>query len=144
MPRSKPRSPILASFAFIVDDPYADPREMVQYLVKPSGLTVIPFVSKFCDIGFRLVNYQYRQDPPVTSSLVRTKGDPKMFVLADDRPALAIHDTGTFHARARSEAAGTQSRDVFKMMNDDDRKNYENQVVSFFLLNVPPTTRPVK
>jgi len=33
---------------------------------------------------------------------------------------------------------------AYSLMSDDDRKNYENQVVSFFLLNIPPTTRPVK
>jgi pimeloyl-ACP methyl ester carboxylesterase len=129
--------------SFIVDDPYADPRQMVQYLVKPSGLTVIPFVSKFCDIGFRLVNYQYRQDPAVTSSLIRTKGDPKMFVLADDRPALASTTLDLF-THAPDPKQLVRNRATYKMMNDDDRKNYENQVVSFFLLNVPPTTRPVK
>lgn len=129
--------------AFIVDDPYSDPREMVQYLVKPSGLTVIPLVSKFCDIGFRMMNYQYRQDPPVTGQLARTKGDPKMFMLADDRPALSDATLKLF-THAPDPKQLVRNRSAYSLMSDEDRKNYENQVVSFFLLNIPPTTRPVK
>jgi uncharacterized protein len=129
--------------AFIVDDPYSDPREMVQFLVKPSGLTVIPFVSKFCDIGFRLVNYQYRQEPPVTGQLVKTAGDPKLFMIADDRPMLSAATLQLF-THSPDPKQLVRNRSAYSLMSDEDRKNYENQVVSFFLLNIPPTTRPVK
>jgi pimeloyl-ACP methyl ester carboxylesterase len=128
--------------AFIVDDPYADPRDMVQILVKPSGLTVIPFVSKFCDIGFRMVNYPYRDDPPVTSQLARTAGDPKMFMM-DARPGLS-DGTVMLFTKAPDPKQLVRNRVSYSLMTDDDRKNYENQVVSFFLLNIPPTSRPAK
>ncbi len=129
--------------SFIVDDPYADPRDMLQYLVKPSGLTVIPFVSKFCDFGFRMLNYPYRDDPPVTGQLGKTAGDPKLFMLADDRPALGDATLKLF-THSPDPKQLVRNRSAYAVMSDDDRKNYENQVVSFFLLNIPPTTRPVK
>jgi hypothetical protein len=66
-----------------------------------------------------------------------------MFILADDRPELAA-DTLELFTHAPDPKQLVRNRLTYKMMNDDDRKNYENQVVSFFLLNVPPTTRPVK
>jgi len=128
--------------AFIVDDPYADPRDMVQILVKPSGLTVIPLVSKFCDIGFRMVNYPYRDDPPVTGQLAKTAGDPKMFMM-DARPGLS-DDAVMLFTKAPDPKQLVRNRVSYLLMTDDDRKNYENQVVSFFLLNIPPTSRPAK
>ncbi len=128
--------------AFIVDDPYADPRDMVQILIKPSGLTVIPFVSKFCDIGFRMVNYPYRDDPPVTNHLANTAGDPKMFMM-DARSGLS-DGTVLLFTKAPDPKQLVRNRVSYLLMTDDDRKNYENQVVSFFLLNIPPTSRPAK
>jgi hypothetical protein len=110
--------------------------------VKPSGLTVIPFVSKFCDIGFRMVNYPYRDDPPVTSQLARTAGDPKMFMM-DARPGLS-DGTVMLFTKAPDPKQLVRNRVSYSLMTDDDRKNYENQVVSFFLLNIPPTSRPGK
>jgi pimeloyl-ACP methyl ester carboxylesterase len=129
--------------AFIVDDPYPDPGDMLQILIRPSGLTVVPLVSKFTDLAFRLVNYKYRQYPPVTGQLIRTKGIPKLFFLADDRPALG-DDTLQLFTHSPDPKQLVRNRSAYSVMSDEDRKNYENQVVSFFLLNIPPTTRPVK
>lgn len=125
--------------AFIVDDAYADPRDMVQIEVQRSGLTVLPYVSKLCDIGFRLLNYQFRNQPAVTGALARTKGVPKLFFVSDDRQALAA-DTVKLFTSAPDPKQLTRDRSGYPEMTDDDRKNYENQVVSFFLLNLPPTS----
>jgi pimeloyl-ACP methyl ester carboxylesterase len=121
--------------AFIVDDAYSDPRDMLQMEINRSGLTVLPLVSKFCDIGFRLVNYQFRDQPPVTARLLRTKDVPKLFFLSDDRPALASETMNLFqHAPEPKQLV--RDRVGYSEMSDDDRKNYESQVVSFFLLNL--------
>jgi hypothetical protein len=126
--------------AFIVDDAYADPRDMVQIEVKRSGLTVLPYVSKFCDLGFRMLNYQFRNQPPVTAQLIRTKEIPKLFFVSDDRPDLARGMTELF-TRAPEPKQMIRDRTSYPDMSDDDRKNYESQVVSFFLLNLPATSR---
>jgi len=126
--------------AFIVDDAYADPRDMVHIEVKRSGLTVLPYVSKFCDLGFRMVNYQYRRQQPVTALLARTKGIPKLFFVSDDRPDLARDMTNIF-TLAPEPKQMIRDRTSYPDMSDEDRKNYESQVVSFFLLNLPATSR---
>ncbi|MFZ3333188.1 MAG: alpha/beta fold hydrolase [Candidatus Acidiferrales bacterium] len=126
--------------AFIVDDAYADPRDMLQVEIQRSGLTVLPYVSKFCDIGFRLVNYQFRDEPPVTPRLIRTKGVPKLFFVSDNRPALAA-DTVNLFSHAPDPKQLVRDRVGYSDMSDDDRKNYESQVVSFFLLNLTATPR---
>jgi pimeloyl-ACP methyl ester carboxylesterase len=126
--------------AFIVDDAYADPREMVQIEVKRSGLTVLPYVSKFCDLGFRMINYQFRHQKPVTALLARTKDIPKLFFVSDDRPDLA-HEMTNIFTLAPEPKQMIRDRTSYPDMSDDDRKNYESQVVSFFLLNLPATSR---
>ncbi|MGA7626017.1 MAG: alpha/beta fold hydrolase [Candidatus Acidiferrales bacterium] len=127
--------------AFIVDDAYIDPRDMLQIELNRSGLTVLPGVGKFSDFAFRIVNYQFRDQPPVTSLLARTKGIPKLFFASDDRPALAAETTNLFmHSPDPKQLV--HDRLSYAEMPDDDRKNYESQVVSFFLLNLSPTSRP--
>jgi len=125
--------------AFIVDDAYADPRDMVQIEVQRSGLTVLPYVSKFCDLGFRMITYQFRHQLPVTAQLGRTKGIPKLFFVSDDRIDLA-HDMTNIFTVAPEPKQLIRDRTSYPDMSDDDRKNYESQVVSFFLLNLPASS----
>ncbi len=60
--------------ALALESPYSDPRVMVQIEARQSGLAVLPYVGRFCDIGFRMLNYRYRHEPPVTAALIRPKG----------------------------------------------------------------------
>jgi pimeloyl-ACP methyl ester carboxylesterase len=127
--------------ALIVDDAYSDPREMVQIEVKQSGLAVLPYVSRFCDWGFRLMNYQFRNEPPVTSRLRLTNGIPKLFIQSDSRPALASA-TLTLFVLAPEPKQSVRTKTRYSEMTDEDRKTYENIVVSFFLASISPTSRP--
>jgi hypothetical protein len=123
-----------------VDDAYSDPREMVQIAVNQSGLAVIPYVGRFCDWGFRLLNYQFRNEAPVTSRLAYTKGIPKLFFQSDSRPVLANQVLQLFILSPEPKQI-IRTRTGYSEMTDEDRKNYENIVVSFFLTNISPTSK---
>jgi pimeloyl-ACP methyl ester carboxylesterase len=132
------KDPRIAAFA--VDDAYDDPRAMMQMEIQKSGLTVLPYVSRLSDFGFRMLNYPYRDEPPVSTHLARTKGIPKLFVQSDDRPSLSAQTLQLFikSPDPKSTIRETQS---YRDMSDDDRKTYENQIVNFFLQNIPPGSR---
>lgn len=127
--------------AFAVDDAYDDPRDMVQIEVKKSGLTLLPYVSRFCDFGFRSMNYRYRHEPPVSTRLARTKGIPKLFIQSDDRSVLA-GETFQIFVRAPEPKQTVRDRLSYSEMTDEDRHGYENLIVNFFLQSIPPTSRP--
>jgi len=127
--------------AFAVESAYDDPRDMVQIEVKRSGLTVLPYVSRFSDWGFRLMNYQFRRELPVSFHLARTRGVPKLFIQADDRPALATETIQIF-TRAPDPKQLTRDRLSYSDMSDEDRHNYETTIVNFFLMSIPPSARP--
>lgn len=126
--------------AFIVDDAYSDPRVMVQNEVKRSGLTIVPFVDKMSDLEFRLLNYPFRSQPPVTGQLAKTKGVPKLFFVSEDRQVLAT-ETMSLYNRAPDPKQVIRTNVAYSVMSDDSRKSYETQVVGFFLLNLAPTSR---
>jgi uncharacterized protein len=124
--------------AFAVDNPYDEPRDMLQIEVKRSGLAVLPFVMRFCDFGFRMLNYSYRNEPPVSRRLAQTKGMPKMFVQSADRPALAEDGLALF-LKAPDPKQMVRDRLSYFEMPDEERKTYENTIVNFFLVSMPPT-----
>jgi hypothetical protein len=126
--------------ALAVDSPYSDPRALVRIEARRSGLGVLPFVNKFCDFGFRMIEYPYRREAPVTLSVMRLKGATKLFIEADDRPELT-NETLLIYERAPDPKQLVRNRLSYSVMNDDDRKVYENQIVSFFLVSIPPTGR---
>jgi pimeloyl-ACP methyl ester carboxylesterase len=120
--------------AIAVDDAYPDPRDMVQFEVNHSGLTALPGVSMFSDVGFRLLNFSFRRETPV--ELNRTQGTPKLFIETDDRPALANLTVGLFREAPEPKQL-VRYRVNYPDMSDEERKSYESQIVNFFLQSLP-------
>jgi uncharacterized protein len=125
--------------ALAVDDAYDDPRDMLGIEVGKSGLTKLPGVTRFTDIIFDFLNSSFRKEPPVSARLAKTKGIAKLFVEADDRQLLA-EDTVRMFSKAPEPKQLQRYRLSYRDMTDDDRKNYESQVVNFFLQNIPPAS----
>jgi pimeloyl-ACP methyl ester carboxylesterase len=123
--------------AFAVDDAYDDPRTMVKLEVQKSGLTALPYVTRLSDFGFRMLNYQFRNEPPVSTRLVRTAGVPKLFVASEDRPGLAGQTRQLFEKAPDPKSILRQAQS-YRDMSDEDRKTYESQIVNFFLQSIPP------
>jgi pimeloyl-ACP methyl ester carboxylesterase len=123
--------------AFAVADVYGDPLDMLRIQVRRSGLTTVPYVLNASDIIFRMVNYSYRHTPSALANLGRTHGIPKLFVVSDDQPTLAADATQLFN-EAPDPKQILRDRVRYRDMSDDDRKNYENAIVSFFLQYLPP------
>lgn len=126
--------------ALVVDNAWDDPRDMVQIEVNRSGLAVIPYVNRFSDWGFRLMNYHFRSQQPISLHLTKTQGIPKLFIQSDDRPQLA-EETWKIFSRAPEPKQLVRDRLSYSEMTDDDRHAYENQIVNFFLQNLPPVSR---
>lgn len=123
--------------AFAVDDAYDDPRSMVKLEVQKSGLTALPYVMRVSDFTFRMFDYPFRDEPPVTTRLSHTAGIPKLFVQSDDRPGLA-NQTLQLFVKAPDPKVALREPISYRDMSDDDRKTYESQIVNFFLQYVPP------
>ena len=124
--------------ALALDNAYADPRDMVQVEVNRSGLTALPGVSAFSDAGFRLLNFSFRLEPPLRIELTQTL--PKLFIESDDRPALANLVVHMFN-NAPEPKQLVRFRVSYPDMTDEERKNYESQIVNFFLQSLPASSR---
>ena len=129
--------------AIAVDSAYDDPADLLRIQVKKTGLTALPFVMRFCEIGFHLINYQYRQDPPASAHFGRLLGTAKLFIESQDRPLLA-QATSKLFQKAPDPKRQQATRVSYTEMGDEDRKTYENMLSSFFLLNLPVSGQAVR
>jgi pimeloyl-ACP methyl ester carboxylesterase len=123
--------------AFAVTDVYDDPHDMLRIQVRQSGLTAIPYVLNASDVIFSMVNYSDRRRPAASANIGRTRGIPKLFITSADQPSLAT-DTTQLYNEAPEPKQILHDSTRYRDMSDDDRKNYENAIVSFFLQNLPP------
>ncbi|MGB2652317.1 MAG: alpha/beta fold hydrolase, partial [Candidatus Acidiferrum sp.] len=75
--------------AIVLDSVYDSPEQMVKIGVERSGLGGFPLMVRSAEFSFRWLNYQYREDPPLSKKLSALAGVPKLFIEASDDPELA-------------------------------------------------------
>jgi uncharacterized protein len=125
--------------AIVLDSVYDLPEEMVKVGVERSGLGGFPFMVRSAEIGFGWLNYKYRSDPPLSKGLNALAGVPKLFIAAIDDPELADLTRQMFSKAPEPRELAMIPHRNFVSLNDDDKRAYENRVVSFFLLRLPAT-----
>lgn len=122
--------------AVVLDDVYDSPKDLLKVEVNNSGLAVLPFVGRFCDFGFRMLNYRYKDQLPLSARLGATRGVPKMFIQSDQNAALARATAALFNL-APDPKELLEDSVSYRDMSDDDRRNYENKVSNFFSQYLP-------
>jgi pimeloyl-ACP methyl ester carboxylesterase len=130
--------------AIVLDSVYDLPEEMVKVGVERSGLGGFPFMVRSAEFSFGWLNYQYRRDPPLSNSLNALAGVPKLFIEAIDDPELAEITRQMFLKAPEPRDQAIIAHGNFVSLNDDDKRTYENRVVSFFLLRLPATGKVVR
>ena len=129
--------------ALIIDSVYDQPPLMVKIQVDKTGLGVFPLMARSAEWSFEWLNYQFRQTPPLSKRLSRLAGMPKVFIQAVDEPTLAQSTRDLFLKAPEPREQVILPRGNFPSMQDEDKRAYENRVVSFFLLRLPPITHPL-
>ena len=130
--------------AVILDSVYDQPEQMVKVGVERNGLGGFPLMIKSAELSFKYLNYAHRQDPPLSSKLLALNGVPTLFIQAMDDPELADTTREMFLKAPEPREQAIIAHGNFVSMNDDDKRSYENRVVSFFLLRMPPRGLPVR
>jgi len=129
--------------ALVLDSVYDQPEQMVKVGVERNGLGGFPLMIKSAELSFKYLNYAHRQDPPLSSKLLALNGVPTLFIQAMDDPELADTTREMFLKAPEPREQAIIAHGNFVSMNDDDKRSYENRVVSFFLLHMLPTARPL-
>jgi uncharacterized protein len=125
--------------AIVLDAVYDSPEQMVKIGVERTGLGGFPLMARSAELSFTWLNYKYREDPPLSSKLNTLAGVPKLFIEPADDPELSDLTRQMFMKAPEPRDQAMIPRGNFVAMDDNDKRDYENRVVSFFLLKLPAT-----
>lgn len=128
------RSPLVK--ALVVDSIYERPVQMFdaqldQLLGGSSGA-----FRTLADVEFRLMNLGSKP-PPIREELVKLQGVPKMFISDRDVPELASITEDLYGLAPQPKRLWVLDRSYTAQASGTDKKEYENQVLGFFLQSLP-------
>lgn len=125
--------------ALVLDSVYDVPEQMVKIGVEKTGLGGFPLMVKSAQTSFQWLNYKYHDEVPVSKKLKSLTGVPTLYIQALDDPELAKITRDMFLRAPEPRDQAIVPHGNFVSMGDDDKREYENRVVSFFLLKLPAT-----
>src|SRR6516225_4315366 len=123
--------------AMILDSVYDHPRQMVKIGVARNGLGTFPFMIRAAQHIFAYLNSTHRHDPPLSSKLAALNGVPTLFIQALDDPELAAVTRDMFLKAPEPRDQAIIPHGNFVGLSGEEKRDYENRVVSFFLLHLP-------
>ncbi len=130
--------------ALILDSVYDDPQQMVRIGVEHNGLGAFPFMVRAAQRIFGYLNGVHRHDPPLSSKLAALSGVHTLFIQALDDPELAAVTRDMFLKAPEPQDQAIIPHGNFVGLSEQEKRDYENRVVSFFLLRLPViTARPL-
>jgi len=112
--------------------------------VERQGLGGFPLMARSAELSFGWLNNKHRSDPPLSRNTQTLAGVPKLFIEAADDPELGQITQQIFAKVMEPKEQATIAHGNFANMSDEDKRAYENRVVSFFLLRLPATGRATR
>ena len=115
---------------------------MVRVGVERQGLGGFPLMIKSAEFSFQWLNHQYRGELPLsnTKRMASLNRRPETYLFESaDEPELGDVTRQIYLKAPDPKDQATIPHGNFASMDDEDKREYENRVVSFFLLKLPPT-----
>jgi hypothetical protein len=110
---------------------------MVKVGVERNGLGTFPLMIRSTQLTFGYLNNPHRHDPPLSSKLLALNGVPTLFIEAQDDPELAAATRQMFLQAPEPREQAIIPHGNFVSLSEQEKRDYENRVVSFFLLHLP-------
>lgn len=126
----------------VLDSVYDYPKQMVKIGVEKTGVGGFPLMVKSAETGFEWMNYGYKSDPPLSSKLKAMNGVSILFISAADDPELSAITRNMFLRASEPRDQAIIAHGNFVNLPDDEKRTYENRVVSFFLTRLPVSETP--
>lgn len=123
--------------ALALDSVYDRPNQMVKIGVEKTGVGGFPMMVKCAQTCFEWLNYAYKDDPPLSAHIKNMAGVPMLFIQAGDDPELAETTRELFLKAPEPKDSAIIAHGNFVNLADDEKREYENRIVSFFLTHLP-------
>jgi hypothetical protein len=128
--------------ALVLDSVYDYPKQMVRIGVEKTGVGGFPLMVKSAQTTFEWLNYGYKDDPPLSAKLKTLDDVPTLFIQATDDPELGAITRDMFLKAPEPREQAIIAHGNFVNLPDEEKRTYENRVVTFFLTRLPVTAVP--
>jgi hypothetical protein len=95
-------------------------------------------ITRTAQLEFRWINSQYRNVLPLTARVGKLSGIAQLYLQSPDDRMLADSTSEIFRVSSPPHELVVLPKGNYAGMLDDEKRNYENRIVSFFLVNLPP------
>jgi predicted alpha/beta-fold hydrolase len=129
--------------ALVLDSVYDSPKQMVRIGVEKTGVGGFPLMVKSAQTTFEWLNYAYKGDPPLSKKLKSLVDVPTLFIQATDDPELGAITRDMFLKAPEPREQAIIAHGNFVNLPDEEKRTYENRVVTFFLTRLPVSAVPV-
>ncbi len=123
--------------ALAVESVYNDPQDFAAILVERQGVTKLPLLASFAKKGFSWMYHKDVTAPPLSANVDRLAGIPKLFLSSNEDPKLARSTQDLFRSSPEPKQLEMLAHGEYTSLVDEEKRAYENRLVSFFLLNLP-------
>ncbi len=128
--------------AVAVDSVYDEPGQFLDLQVEKTGATSVPLVATFARLGYRLLNWSSRHEPALSSRVGSLNPTAKLFIQGRDAPVLAEHTLQLFLKAPEPRAQAVLPRTDYASLPKDEKQEYDNQVLNFFIVHLPTAAPP--
>lgn len=125
--------------ALALDAVYDYPKQMVKIGVEKTGVGGFPLMVKSAQTCFEWMNREHKNDPPLSAGIGKMAGVPMLFIEAADDPETASITRDIFKKAPEPREEAIIPHGNFVNLPDDEKREYENRVVSFFLTRLQVT-----
>ncbi len=124
--------------SLVVDSVYNDPLEFFTIELDREGYGQMPVIGWMARLGFRLAELPYRGQPPLRTRLNALGRIPKLFIALRESPLLAQSTLQLMSAAPEPREQWVMPQASYLVMTNDEKRTYDNTVLSFFLRTLPP------
>lgn len=126
----------------VLDSAYTSPGEMFRVQLAKSGLSKLPLVTSFCRLAFWLLTIGNHGSADLSENLAGLAGRPKLFIQSREHAGLAETTSTLYQKSPEPRQQALNEKSTYGTMLEDEKRNYDNQIVSFFLEHLSPIPRP--
>jgi pimeloyl-ACP methyl ester carboxylesterase len=127
--------------AIVVESVYDEPMLFLRTEVEHSGAGSLPLIYPFVRLFFQMEQLPYRGAGALSTRLSSLAKVPKLFIALRESPALADSTIQLFNLSPEPREQWMMPKASYLAMSNEEKRTYENYVVSFFLRNLPPLTK---
>lgn len=124
--------------SLVVDSVYNEPMDFFTIELDREGYGSMPIIGWMARMGFRLAELPYRGQPPLSARLAALGKIPKLFIALRESPLLAQSTLQLMNTAPEPREQWVMPQASYLLMTNDEKRTYDNAVLSFFLRTLPP------